>query len=222
MKEDIKKCSRPTRNHNPRVKESQEPPSSRHTFEFNTPESVHRMYGQHSFPHSHDATCYLDESPQTDRQSSTPHRSLSIPQRPRKLFKDSAATWSSYERHQKQQQEGYRYKQIQDDKTHSSKVLPKRECEDSDSAPSKCDDLLPITKEINEYESSEDDDEPEHFPEGQIPRCCNCNNELSRSTPLYECNDGRRRWFCQSCPSPIKRRRNNPRSIRSSRIGFIF
>lgn len=58
--------------------------------------------------------------------------------------------------------------------------------------------------------SSSEDDEPETLPPGAHPKCCNCDVELPLSTELYECRDGRRRWFCVSCPSPrrspLKRR----------------
>lgn len=65
--------------------------------------------------------------------------------------------------------------------------------------------------------TSSEDDEPETLAPGAHPKCCNCDVELPLSTELYECRDGRRRWFCVSCPSPrrspLKRRHHRSPQI---------
>lgn len=48
-----------------------------------------------------------------------------------------------------------------------------------------------------------DDDEPT-LETGEKAVCCNCNRELPVSTEIYTCRDGRRRYFCTSCPSPAR------------------
>lgn len=64
---------------------------------------------------------------------------------------------------------------------------------------------------------TDSDDEPEPLAPGEAPRCCNCNVELPITTELFQCRDGRRRWFCRSCPSPYKPHR---RRHRISHIGI--
>lgn len=58
---------------------------------------------------------------------------------------------------------------------------------------------------------SDSDDDPEELMPGESPRCCNCATVLPPPpiSEIYQCRDGRRRWFCASCPSPRKSMRSN-------------
>eukprot|EP00037_Helgoeca_nana_P012036 m.108495 g.108495 ORF g.108495 m.108495 type:complete len:343 (-) comp21220_c0_seq1:110-1138(-) len=47
-----------------------------------------------------------------------------------------------------------------------------------------------------------EDDEPA-LALGEDPVCCNCTQALT-VTKVYACHDGRRRYFCKSCPSPAR------------------
>lgn len=64
---------------------------------------------------------------------------------------------------------------------------------------------------------TDSEDEPEPLAPGEAPQCCNCRVELPMATQLFQCRDGRRRWFCRSCPSPSKPYR---RQYRVNRIGL--
>lgn len=74
----------------------------------------------------------------------------------------------------------------------------------SSSAPSSTD---PTASASTGWTDSEDE-EPD-LAIGQAPVCCNCRQDLHPSSSVVLCRDGRRRYFCASCPSPVKPR---PRS----------
>lgn len=61
----------------------------------------------------------------------------------------------------------------------------------------------------NDGEWSDSEDEDPLLMEGESPHCCNCNEQLSQHATISECRDGRRRYFCPSCPSPRKIRRKS-------------
>lgn len=61
---------------------------------------------------------------------------------------------------------------------------------------------------------SDSDDDPEELMPGEHPRCCNCATVLPPPpiSEIYQCRDGRRQWFCASCPSPRKSMKSSSRA----------
>lgn len=54
--------------------------------------------------------------------------------------------------------------------------------------------------------SDSDDEIDDAVTSKDHPTCCNCGSELPSSATVHTCFDGRKRFFCASCPSPMRSR----------------